>query len=361
MAPVWDIDPVIYQLPSSGLAVRYYGVIFSLVFLGGFLLFHWQTKRAGGSTDDAYDLIAPGFLGLVLGARLGHVLFYNFDHFLADPAWVFRVWEGGLTSHGAALGLFLALWWYARRRGLPLLSVTDRFTFSAALGAGLVRLGNFFNSEIVGKITQSPLGVRFPRFDRLPPELCPARYPSQLAEFSLGLGILGILFWADARLAKRGRPRGLLSALFLVLYFLGRFLVEFIKERQGPGDDMPLSKGQLLSLPGVAAGLVLLYFCLARPVPDRASAAGGAREKKAEKNKNKAGADKRRRGADRWRGRTPEPETAAAGPALAPSGAGGGPAGAGGGPGSDLDGGRPRKNKKGGGKNGRRGPGGRGR
>jgi prolipoprotein diacylglyceryl transferase len=268
MAPVWDIDPVIFQLPGTGLAVRYYGLIFSLVFLGGFVLFLWQTRRAGGTADQAYDIILPGFVGLLLGARLGHVLFYNFDRFLAEPSWLLRVWEGGLTSHGAALGLALALWYYARRHGLPLLSVTDRFSFSAALGAAMVRLGNFFNSEIVGRVTQGHLGVKFPLYDQLPPELCPARYPSQLVEFGLGLSILAILLAADRRLGRQDRPRGVLSALFLVLYFLGRFLVEFIKERQGPSDDLILSKGQLLSLPALAVGLLLLWRCLARPVRD---------------------------------------------------------------------------------------------
>lgn len=128
----------------------------------------------------------------------------------------------------------------------------------------MVRLGNFLNSEIVGKVTDSRFGVRFPLYDGLPPEMTPARYPSQLAEFGLGLAILAFLFWLDARLGREKRPVGALSAAFLILYFCGRFLVEFIKERHGPVDDFILSRGQLLSLPGLALGVFLAVLVLQR-------------------------------------------------------------------------------------------------
>ncbi|MDR1488042.1 MAG: prolipoprotein diacylglyceryl transferase [Deltaproteobacteria bacterium] len=262
MAPVWDIDPVFFQLPFFQLSIRYYGLIFAFVFLGGFFLFRRQTLRAGASENLAFDIIIPGFIGLVIGARLGHVFFYNFNLFLNEPLRLFKVWEGGLSSHGAAIGLFCALLWYARKHRLPLLIVTDRFTFSAALGASFVRLGNFFNSEIVGKVTDSAWGVKFPRYDLLEPSICPARYPSQLVEFAMGLVIFVVLLATDKILGKEKRPRGVLSALFLILYFFGRFLVEFIKERQNPEDDHLLSIGQMLSIPAIAAGLILLWRCL---------------------------------------------------------------------------------------------------
>ncbi|MDR1545486.1 MAG: prolipoprotein diacylglyceryl transferase [Deltaproteobacteria bacterium] len=265
------MDPVLFRLPFGPLQVRYYGVIFSLVFVGGYLLYRWQTRRAGYGDDLASELLVPGFIGLLLGARLGHALFYNFDLLKADPLWFFKVWEGGLTSHGAAVGLIAALWWHARRKGLPLLDAADRFSFSAALGAGLVRLGNFFNSEIVGKPTQAFWAVRFPRYDGLPADFCPPRYPSQLVECALGLGLLGALLAADRLMGREARPRGALAALFLILYFSGRFLVEFLKERQGPFDDLWLSRGQLLSLPGVALGLATLTLACRR----RRSALGG--------------------------------------------------------------------------------------
>jgi prolipoprotein diacylglyceryl transferase len=271
LAPVWDLDPVLFRVPLLGLSVRYYGLVFSLVFLGGFALFRWRTLKTGGDEAQAYDVIVPGFIGLLVGARLGHVLFYNFDYFLGDPMWLFRVWEGGLTSHGAAAGLCLAMWWYARKERLPFLVCADRLAFPAALGAALVRLGNFLNSEIVGKVSDAFWAVRFPLYDRLPAELAPPRLPTQLVEFAMGLAVLGLLLLADRRLGGRGRPKGVLTGLFLVTYFLGRFLVEFLKERQGPADDWLLSRGQLLSLPGVVAGIFLLWAVL-RP------GASGARE-----------------------------------------------------------------------------------
>lgn len=257
MAPVWDIDPIMFYVPALGLPVRYYGLIFSFVFIGGFFLFRWQVLRGRGSEDEAFGFVLPGALGVVLGARLGHVFFYNFDKFLSDPAWLFRIWEGGLASHGATVGLILALWYQSAHWKRPFWDTCDRFSFSAALGATMVRLGNFLNSEIVGKVTDSRFGIRFPRFDGLPAELAPARYPSQLAEFSLGLFIIAFLFWLDARLGREKRPVGALAAAFLILYFSGRFLVEFIKERHGLVDNFILSRGQLLSLPGLALGVIL--------------------------------------------------------------------------------------------------------
>jgi prolipoprotein diacylglyceryl transferase len=260
--PVWDLDPIVFTLPVLNLPVRYYGIIFGLVLLGGFFLFRRQIVRGRGSEDEAFDFVLPGALGVVLGARLGHVFFYNFDYFLRNPWWLFRIWEGGLASHGAALGLIAALFYHSRRFKRPFWDTCDRFSFSAALGAALIRLANFFNSEIVGRVTDGPFGVRFPRFDQLPPELTPARYPSQLVEFSLGLSVLAALFWLDKKLGREKRPVGALSAAFLVLYFSGRFLVEFIKERHGLVDDFLLSRGQLLSLPGIILGLALIVHSI---------------------------------------------------------------------------------------------------
>lgn len=262
MAPIWDVDPVAFYLPFLGLSIRYYGIIFGLVFIGGFFLFRRQIVRGGAPEDEAYSFILPGALGVVLGARLGHVFFYNFDRFVSDPAWLFRVWEGGLASHGAFLGVVCALYFHSRRWRRPFWDTCDRFSFSAALGAAMVRLGNFINSEIVGRVTDGPFGVRFPRYDGLPPALTPARFPSQLAEFCLGLFVLLTLMRLDKALGEEKRPVGVLSAAFLILYFSGRFLVEFIKERHGLVDSFILSRGQLLSLPGIIFGFGLLLHTI---------------------------------------------------------------------------------------------------
>ena len=263
----WDIDPVLIDLWGP-FQIRYYGLIFSLVFIGGYLLFRWQVRRAGGSDDDALDLLIPGMLGTVIGARLGHVLFYNLDLALSHPLWVFQVWRGGLASHGAALGLLAAMYYYARRHKQSLTECLDRFSFSAALGAMMIRIANFLNSEIVGRQTGGDWGVRFPRFDGLPNELAPLRHPSQLYEAGLGLGILILLFLVDRKFGREQRPRGILISVFVTTYFSGRFLVEFFKEYHVLPANSPLTMGQYLSIPLFCVGVIWMIISIRakRPV-----------------------------------------------------------------------------------------------
>jgi prolipoprotein diacylglyceryl transferase len=247
----WNVDPILVRL--GPIALRYYSLIFVLVFLGGYWLLKWQIERGGGDEEDAGDFIVYGVLGVLLGSRLGHVLFYDLDKALKDPLWVLRIWEGGLASHGAVVGLILAMWLFTRRRGIPFLEGADRFAFSAALGATLVRIGNFFNSEIVGKLTDQSWGVRLPRFDREPTP--PLRHPTQLYEAALGIAVLAILYFADKRLGKEQRPRGALISIFFIFYFTGRFFVEFYKEHQTHEPTPMLTMGQWLSIPGFLIGV----------------------------------------------------------------------------------------------------------
>jgi phosphatidylglycerol:prolipoprotein diacylglycerol transferase len=259
----WNLKPYLFQL--GGWELRYYSLMFVLVFLGGYFLLNWQIRRGGGHEEEAGDFIIYGVLGVLVGARLGHVLFYDLDHALEDPLWVFKIWTGGLASHGAALGLTVAMYLFTRRRGVPFLEGADRFAFSAALGAALVRLGNFFNSEIVGRATDQTWGVRFLRHDQGPD--APYRHPSQLYEFALGLFTLLALYVADRAFGKERRPRGALISLFFVLYFSGRFLVEFVKEYQ-PGElGVGLTTGQKLSLPGILIGVVGLVWSFKQRLP----------------------------------------------------------------------------------------------
>src|SRR5690606_30293266 len=176
------------------IGLRYYSLLFVGVFLGGYAFLNWQIQRGGGSEETAGDFIVYGVLGVLLGSRFGHVLFYDLDKALADPLWVLQIWTGGLASHGAVLGLILAMYLFTKRRGVPFLEGADRFSFSAALGATLVRLGNFFNSEIVGRKTDGDWGVRFPHFDG---DNAPLRHPSQLYEVVLGLFVMLCLYWVD--------------------------------------------------------------------------------------------------------------------------------------------------------------------
>ncbi|MDR2353266.1 MAG: prolipoprotein diacylglyceryl transferase [Deltaproteobacteria bacterium] len=266
MPKVWEPDPIFFSLPFFDWPVRYYGLFFALAFLGGYYLFHWQIRRGGGSEEEVTSFLIPGFLGVLIGARLGHVLFYNLDYFLQNPSWIFRIWQGGLSSHGATIGLILAMVWQSYRSKRPFLDLGDRLTFSISLGAALIRLGNLFNSEIVGKVTSEPSWwhIILPRYDGLPVRFAPARYPTQVFESFLGFLILGTLIFFDRMKGQERRPRGLLSAIFLMMYFAGRFLIEFFKERMGPNDQLFFSRGQLLSILPFLLGVFFLVHCFKR-------------------------------------------------------------------------------------------------
>jgi prolipoprotein diacylglyceryl transferase len=246
--------------------IRYYSLLFVVVFLGGHALLKWQIERAGGPAEDANDFIVYGVLGVLIGARLGHVLFYDLDKALENPVWVLEIWTGGLASHGAVIGLITAMFLFTKRRGIPFLEGSDRFSFSAALGATLVRIGNLLNSEIVGKKTDGTWGFRFPRFEH-EGDAAPLRHPSQIYEIVLGTTVLGMLFLIDKRLGKEKRPRGAMISAFFVMYFCGRFVVEFFKEYDGISPDSPLRMGQILSIPGILLGVYGLYWSFKTRLP----------------------------------------------------------------------------------------------
>jgi phosphatidylglycerol---prolipoprotein diacylglyceryl transferase len=247
---LFDLDPALAHLE-----IRYYGIIFAAALYLGYLLWRWQMLRGGHSQKLADRFVVWGVIAVVAGSRLGHCLFYEPERYLRDPLSILYVWQGGLSSHGAAIALAVALLAFARREGLSRLDVLDRFSMSAALGAAAVRLGNFLNSEIVGRPTTVPWAVVFKRVDRV------TRHPSQLYELAIGLVVLFVLYMADRRAGRESRPAGLLAGLFLSLYFLARFFVEFVKEPQsGFEAGLPLTMGQILSIPGFLAGVLVLAF-----------------------------------------------------------------------------------------------------
>lgn len=267
----------IYAFMGGELQLRYYSLLFVVVFLGGHALLNWQVKRGGGSPEVASDFIVYGVLGVLVGARLGHVLFYDLDHAIQDPIWVFKIWTGGLASHGAVIGLIIAMYLFTKKRGVSFLEGSDRFAFSATLGATVVRIGNLLNSEIVGRVVpDQSWGFKFPRADipgsmeRAAPftaeELAkvPYRYPSQVFEIALGLSVFLGLFIADRAMGKEKRPRGALISWFFVLYFGGRLFTERYKEIEALPLDSTISMGQYLSFPGLLIGLYGLYRAFKR-------------------------------------------------------------------------------------------------
>lgn len=297
----WNIR----DLSSFGpLQLRYYGVIFASMLYLGFLLWKWQMTRGGHPLAVTEQFLIWGVVAVLVGSRLGHCLFYEPEKYLSDPIQILKVWQGGLASHGATIGLVVALLLFAKKHSLPWLEVLDRFSMSAAVGAAAVRLGNFFNSEIVGRATDVPWAVRFMRYDNGHV----ARHPSQLYEFTLGILVLLTLYITDRLAGREKRPTGLLASLFLILYFTGRFSVEFVKEYQVDllvSSDSALTMGQYLSILPIICGVALLIWSLRRAqpqeaqtpapiVPNATARAGATAPSSVPKNKRKKG--KRKKG-----------------------------------------------------------------
>jgi len=249
-----QFDPVAIHL--GPLSVRWYG----LMYLVGFALVWWfgrlrikANPRGVWTLKDFEDALFYGILGTILGGRLGYVLFYKFGDYLVVPWKIFYVWEGGMSFHGGFLGVVLALWWFARSRKQDWLAITDFIAPLAPLGLAAGRIGNFINAELWGRAAGVPWAMVFPNVDSVP------RHPSQLYEFALeGVLLFAILWWFSAQ----PRPRGAVSALFLIGYGTFRFLVEFTREPDGFLGllALGLSMGQWLSVPMVIAGVVMMIW-----------------------------------------------------------------------------------------------------
>ena len=251
----WSVDPTWFHL--GVLQVRYYSVCMILAFFGGYALLSWQVRRGGGDIEEAGDFLTYGVLGALVGARLGHVLFYDLEHALNDPVWVLKIWQGGMASHGAMIGVAAAMYLFTRRRGMSVVEGLDRLVWSAALAAVTGRIGNLFNSEMVGRPTNASWGVPFPLSDGAD---APLRHPAQIYEIGLGLVVLVLLYYFDRKWGEEQRWRGAMLGLFLTAYCSGRFCVEFFKETDVVAIDALLTTGQWLSLPGIAIGV----WCLRR-------------------------------------------------------------------------------------------------
>ena len=261
---VWDLDPIIMHL--GPLQLRYYGLIFASMLYIGFLIWRKQMLRAGYTLELAERFLIWGVLAVLIGARLGHCLFYEPERYLSDPITILYFWQGGLASHGATIGLVVAMFLYSKKYHLRYLEVLDRMAMPSAVGAAAVRLGNFFNSEIVGRPTDVPWAVDFVRYDVMMREPATCRHPSQLYEFTMGLIVLLVLYLVDRFAGKEKRPLGLLASLFLILYFAGRFTVEYFKEFQTLQDSV-LTMGQYLSIVPFTAGVILLGWVIVKRIP----------------------------------------------------------------------------------------------
>ncbi len=253
-----EIDPVAFSL--GPVSVHWYGIAYLLSFVLVWRLALRQSKRPWSPVTAAQveDLIFYGAMGVILGGRGGYVLLYQFPRFLEEPLWLLRVWEGGMSFHGGLLGVIVALWIFAKKRQISMLQLGDFVAPLAPVGLFFGRLGNFIGQELWGRATQGWWAMVFPR----DPSGLP-RHPSQLYEALLeGLAIFLILNWV----ARKSRPAGVLSGLFLLLYGSFRFIVEFVRE---PDSYLLqslafgwMTRGQVLCLPMIAIGLVMVYIAV---------------------------------------------------------------------------------------------------
>jgi phosphatidylglycerol:prolipoprotein diacylglycerol transferase len=249
-----DINPVAFAI--GPLTVHWYGIMYIVAFGGAWALASYRGKQTEPpwSSEQVSDLVFYGALGAVLGGRFGSVIFYNFDRFLADPLWLLRVWEGGMSFHGGFLGVLLAMYLYSRSIKRDFWSTMDFIAPMVPFGLGAGRIGNFIGGELWGRPTDMPWGMVFPHVDNL------ARHPSQLYQALLEGLLLFTIVWL---FSAKPRPRLAVSGMFALCYGSFRFFVEFFRQ---PDEQLGfiafnwLTMGQLLSMPMIIAGAVFLYL-----------------------------------------------------------------------------------------------------
>lgn len=249
---VWNVDPILFSW--GPVTVRWYGLLFAVGFFQGFVILNWMFRREGKPVADLDDLFVHVFIGVLVGARLGHCLFYDPQFYLSHPLEILKIWNGGLASHGGAIGVLFAGYFFSGRKpGYTALWILDRGALPLATVSFFIRMGNLFNSEIVGVETTLPWAFVFERVDLVP------RHPVQLYEALTYLAISALMLVGYLKRVKH-MADGYLIGLYMVLMFSARFFLEIFKTRQASYEfENFLSAGQWLSIPFILAGLILVY------------------------------------------------------------------------------------------------------
>ena len=253
-----QFDPVALHITDS-FGIHWYGLMYLLGFLAFLVLGKYQVKHKpwfSWTNEMLDDALFYGALGVILGGRVGYILFYQFESFLQHPLDIFKIWQGGMSFHGGFLGVLVAMYFFNKKHGFdkknqPWLKIMDFVAPLVPIGLGAGRMGNFINGELWGRATNSTVGMIFPQVDNI------VRHPSQLYEFALeGVALFCILWW----FSRKQRPVGAISALFLIGYGSFRFIAEFTREPDAYLGLLSLgfSMGQWLSLPMIVLGIWML-------------------------------------------------------------------------------------------------------
>lgn len=251
----WNVDPIMFTV--GPLSPRWYGVMFALAFYLSFIVMKKIFLAEKKDLPQLDSLTIYMIAGTVLGARLGHVIFYEPEIVLQNPLDLIAVWKGGLASHGGALGIITGLWLFHKKyKGYSMIWLLDRLAIVAALSGMCIRIGNLMNSEIIGRTTDVPWAFWFQRVDTVAPVW---RHPTQIYEALLCL-VVFLWLWS---LYKKGvalqRP-GRLIGMFLIAIFAGRFVIEFLKENQVDFEaTLPIDMGQILSIPFIVGGIYFIW------------------------------------------------------------------------------------------------------
>jgi prolipoprotein diacylglyceryl transferase len=273
-AVTWSPNPEIFEIDIPGLgtlAPRWYGLLFALGFVFGYIIMMRIFRKERIPLKVLDQLATYMIIATIIGARLGHVLFYEPAEYFKNPIEILMIWKGGLASHGAGIAIIIALIYFSRRNKKPFIWIFDRISIVVALAGAFIRTGNLMNSEIYGIPTSLPWGFKFVNTD---PSLV-AKHPTQIYEALAYLGTF-IVLWL-VYLKRNGRPRpGFLFAMFMILVFSFRFLIEFIKEPQVEFEvGMALNMGQLLSIPFILLGVGALIYIYRKKKPENKKAATG--------------------------------------------------------------------------------------
>lgn len=262
----WDVNPEIFSL--GAISIRWYSVLFISGFILGWYIFKWFFKREGISEKLLDPLLYTLLIGTIVGARLGHCLFYQPDYYLtAEHFWeIFQPWKGGLASHGGTIALFIAMWWFAKHYGkkhdFDFIWILDHLCIAVCFAATFIRLGNLMNSEIYGDVTTLPWGFVFEGRGETEP-----KHPTQLYE-ALSYAILGVALILMYKNRVKWMYKGSYIGIFFIVLFGMRFLIEFIKEDQVAFEaGMALNMGQWLSIPFILIGIGLLVYSYVKKQP----------------------------------------------------------------------------------------------